>query len=513
MSNAKAKLIKNKVKQESRNETEEKWVSSTPGIEKRDRGKKFNIFNIIGMLSVVVSLVILAKFEYKIFKLNVLPFKYFALISLAISIVWLVLSFISIKQRSRIIKTLGVICLIVISGVSIIATPYLQNTEKFLQGTQVKKDFLSYSVLTLKDSNFDRIDDLKEKSISYLKDDYNDVLKANLKIEFKERVEEDFSLMTESFLEGKVDAIVLESGHLALAKDEIEDFEDKIKIIYEFNVEISNKIKPSDKDVKVSEESFILYISGIDQYGKVKSVRGRSDVNQLVVVNPNSKKVLIVNTPRDYYVQLHGTTGLKDKLTHAGVYGIEKSVTTLEDLYDTKINYYLRVNFNTLIKVVDVIGGIDVISDKAFTPHTDRSVRVVKGLNHFNGKAALAYARERYAYASGDRHRGENQQQVITAIIDKLTSSEVLMNKYNDILETLDGTFQTSMPVDKITSLIRFQLDKMPKWEINSIAVDGYNSSNYTYSMGSNRKLYVMEPNLDSVNKAKEKIKGVLDEN
>ncbi len=481
--------------------------------EKDSKERSISFLYLISILLFVTCVLFLSLFVYKVYILNVLPLKYFALLVVILGVLLLFLGYIVIGKKNVIMRILMLSIMLGLSFGSVIVSPYLKSTQRFLQGTQVKKDFLSYSVLVLKTSNYAKIDDLNGKNIGYLKDNYNDKIKSNLNINYNEVIEEDFSSILDKFLNDEIVALVLENGRLNLANDTIEDFEEKTKVLYEFDVELKNSVKPVEDDIKVSENPFGVYISGIDQYGKVKSVRGRSDVNQIMVINPNTSKVLIVNTPRDYYVQLHGTTGLKDKLTHAGIYGIDRSVTTLEDLYGIDINYYLRVNFNTLIRVVDVIGGIEINSDKAFTAHTDKSVKVVKGLNHFNGKQALAYSRERYAYASGDRHRGENQQQVISAIIDKLTSSEVLMKKYNEILETLDGTFQTNMPVDKITSLIRFQLDKLPKWKVESMAVDGYNSMNYTYSMGSNRRLYVMEPNMDTVNAASSRMKEVLNEN
>lgn len=170
------------------------------------------------------------------------------------------------------------------------------------------------------------------------------------------------------------------------------------------------------------------------------------------------------------------------------------------------------VNFNILVKVVDVIGGVDIYSDKAFIPWTNRKLSINSGINHMNGEMALAYARERKTYATGDNHRGSNQQDVITAIINKLTTSNVLISKYNSILNTLDGSFQTDISTSSITSFIKYQLDKMPSWNVESTAVTGYNSYNYIYSMGYNYKLYVMEPDYNSVEKVKEKINEVLNE-
>ena len=162
-----------------------------------------------------------------------------------------------------------------------------------------------------------------------------------------------------------------------------------------------------------------------------------------------------------------------------------------------------------MIKIIDVIGGIDINSDKAFKPRND-SRYINKGWNHFDGKLALAYARERYAYTTGDHHRGANQQQVITAIIEKFTSSSVLISKYNTLLDSLNGSFQTDMSMEEITSFIKYQIDKMPSWKVESIAVTGTGDMQPTYSMGSKLKLYVMNPDMKSVKMAQEKIKEVL---
>ena len=220
-----------------------------------------------------------------------------------------------------------------------------------------------------------------------------------------------------------------------------------------------------------------MYLSGVDQYGQSGTVVGRSDVNQLIVVNPKAHRILLVNTPRDYYVQLAGTTGLKDKLTHAGIYGIETSVKTMEELYGIKINYYVRVNFDSLIKV--------------------------------NGKQALAYARERYSYETGDRHRGENQQQVISAIIEKVTGSSTLLANYNSIIKSLQGSIQTDMPSDMIINLFRSELSNDVDWEIKTISVDGTGGMEPTYSMGS-QALYVMIPNDVTVQQAKDEISKTM---
>lgn len=418
-----------------------------------------------------------------------------------------------VMSSKKLMKIASISLIVIFSIIFTYATYYLENTYNFLSSIQSKYDTLIYSVVVLKDSSYLKVNDLNNKNIGYLNDEHKIDINKTLskKINYNEKEFVEFVVLSDKLLTKEIDAIVLEESYLSLAKEEISNFEEKTKIIYKFELKVKAH-QEEEKEVEISAEPFILYISGIDKFGNVNSVRGRSDVNQIAVVNPKTNHILLVNTPRDYYVQLAGTTGLKDKLTHAGIYGVDKSIATLENLYNIDINYYFRVNFNTLIKVVDVIGGIDIESDSSFRCYTNSTVYVNKGLNHFNGKEALAYARERYAYTTGDRHRGENQQQVITAIINKVSKSEVLISKYNSILNTLDGSFQTDMDLSIITWFIRYQLDKMPTWNVESIGVTGYGSYNYTYSMGRGKALYVMEPDYNSIDNAKYRINEVLNE-
>ncbi len=468
-----------------------------------------NITNIIIILLFLLSFTILI---YSIFKLNILPTKYLIIGFSVLILVTIILLFGIFSKKHKVFRTLSFIIVLLLTVFSCFAINYLNNTYNFINSTQSKYDTLNYSVIVLKDSNDTSIHDLSNKTISYLNDNYyKDIIDIlNSKIHYTEKLIDDFTKIENLLKEKEIDAVVIEDSYLTLINEESSEFRENTKIIDTFQIKV--KTHKESSDTSILENPFILYISGIDQYGNVNTVRGRSDVNQLVVVNPKTNHILLVNTPRDYYVRLAGTIGLKDKLTHAGIYGINKSIDTLEDLYDININHYLRVNFNTLVKVVDVIGGIDVYSDKTFNSFHIKGWTVSKGLNHFNGKEALAYSRERYAYIDGDHHRGRNQQDVITAIINKITTSKVLISKYNSILNVLDGSFQTDISTSGITSFIKYQLDKMPSWKVESIAVSGYNSYNYTYSMGYNYKLYVMEPDYDSIETAKEKIKEVLNE-
>lgn len=469
------------------------------------------VSNIISIILTLVYLFTLVVLSYYVYKLNIIPNKYL-IVAYSLIIISSILLITCLFKFRLVIKIITGILLIILTLVFMFITYYLNNTYHFLSKTQVGYDTLSYSVVVKKNSDYVKIKDLKNRNIAYINNADSSSIKKELKkeIKYNEILDYEFSDFTKMLLSEGIDAIVLEESYINLAKEEIEGFSDNTRIIYTFTVKV--KAHKEEKKIDVTFDPFIIYISGIDQYGNVNSVRGRSDVNQLLIVNPKTHKILIVNTPRDYYVQLTGTTGLRDKLTHAGIYGIEKSINTIEDLYDIEINHYIRINFDTLIKLVDVLDGLDIYSEKAFKPWTNKKIYVNQGWNHFNGEEALAYARERKTYVDGDHHRGRNQQQIIEAIISKLTDTNTFLSKYNSILKALDGSFQTDMDTSLITSFIKYQLDKMPSWQIESVSVNGYSSWNYTYSMGYNYYLWVMEPDWNSVNDIKNKILEVLNE-
>jgi len=252
------------------------------------------------------------------------------------------------------------------------------------------------------------------------------------------------------------------------------------------------------------KKPYVIYISGIDTYGDIATT-SRSDVNILAVVNPANKKVLLVTTPRDYYVQLHGTTGAKDKLTHAGIYGVEKSKQTLEDLYGTQVDYTVRINFDSLLKLIDTVGGITVTSDQNFSAG---GYTFVQGPNKLNAKQALVFARERHSFAEGDRQRGKNQERVIEALITKLSQPQMAL-KLPAILQATNGSFQTNASRDEINAIIKQQIASAGSWSSESISVDGTGSSAPTYSMGS-QLLYVMIPDYATVEAAKVKMNSYL---
>lgn len=255
---------------------------------------------------------------------------------------------------------------------------------------------------------------------------------------------------------------------------------------------------PKAKQVDVVKP-FIVYISGIDSTENPGS-KARSDVNILAVVNPEKNQILLVNTPRDYYVTLAGI-GARDKLTHAGLYGVEESMKTLSILYGVKVEYYLRINFTSLVDTVDALGGIEVASDYDFSAD---GFNFNTGTNHVDGKSALAFSRERHSFEGGDRVRGQNQQRVIEGIIKKSTSPEILAN-YHSALKSLEGGLLTNVDSHSIEQLVNTQLSKGKSWQVTSISVTGTDSQNITYSAGS-QLLYVMEPDMASVQIARTEI-------
>lgn len=313
--------------------------------------------------------------------------------------------------------------------------------------------------------------------------------------------------MVDALYNQTIKAMVLNKANISVIEEGegYEDFESKIKIIY--SNDIVNYIKVVDKSQENNLDKFVVYISGIDTFGDV-SVRSRSDVNILAVVDTKTKHIQLINTPRDYYVTHPKSNGVKDKLTHAGLYGVDNSIGALESLYDVKVNYYVRMNFSGFEQIIDAMGGIDVYSDKDFTVEPVKHYTV--GENHLSGIEALAFARERHAFAAGDIQRGENQMKVVTAMINKLSSKEVLYN-YSKILDGVAGAFQTDMSSEDIYSLVKNQLVNNTSYTIDSYTVTGEGKSCTTYSMPRTRA-YVMEPNVDDVNHAKELINGVLNE-
>ena len=262
---------------------------------------------------------------------------------------------------------------------------------------------------------------------------------------------------------------------------------------------------------KITKEPFVVYLSGVDNRGELTE-KARSDVNILAVVNPETKQAALINTPRDYYVDLAGTDS-KDKLTHAGLYGVETSMATLGNLYGVNVDHYIRINFAGFISIIDAIGGVDVYSDQAFTsvgsPGYYDPTTFAEGWNHLDGKSALAFARERHAFKTGDIQRGINQMKVIDAMVEKLKSPALLMS-FSKLMEAASDCFVTSLSQEQISALVRMQLSDLSSWNIQSYSVTGTGAKSTKCYSAKGQSLYVMKPDENSVNEAKALIAAVL---
>lgn len=277
----------------------------------------------------------------------------------------------------------------------------------------------------------------------------------------------------------------------------------------------TNFASESTQTTDVTTEPFLIYLQGIDTRSGTMPDKSLADVNIIAAVDPAEHKLLLVAIPRDAYIHLHNTsnTALSDKLTHAGsLGGLDLSKATIEDLLGIEIPYYLRVNFNFVEGLVNAIGGITLYSDQStpFTCWTNKNCTFQPGDNFVQGDCALAFARERKTYESGDRHRGENQEQVISRILAKTASSNTLLSNYSNILSALDGTFQTNFTSSDVTALIRQQLNTLSGWQVETFNIDGTGDNAVTYSYPS-QPLYVLHLSPDSLQAAKDKLQHILD--
>ena len=330
---------------------------------------------------------------------------------------------------------------------------------------------------------------------------------------------DDMTALADGLYTQEVGAIIINEAYASVLEDTdgYDDFSSKVRTLS--TVKHETETKPVESTISADDivsKPFVLYLSGCDQSGDI-STRGRSDVNILAVINPETKQILLLSTPRDYYVELSiNKGGMKDKLAHAGIWGIDVSMDTLGNFYGLDVGMYFKVNFTGFKAVIDALGGVEVDSDVAFTAGTNassqstgRTYTFKKGINKLDGDAALAFSRERHAFSDGDRQRGRNQMKVIAGVVKKLQSSAMLTN-YAAIMNSVSESFETNMTTEQIQALVKMQLSDMASWNIVSHSVTGSDSSAKTYS-SPRLNHYVMIPNDDSVAEAKDLIQKVMD--
>ncbi len=472
------------------------------GRRKKKKTIKFN--NYLAFVLVIISLLTLGL----VYLIDVLPLNYFSVFCLVviffnIMLIWL------LKVNGKVRNVLGILGSIVLIIIETLGISYEFKTLDFLKQfgfNNYKTE--NYYVVVLKNSSYQNIKDLEKQKIGHLanRDSINKALtKIKKEINFTDQIFTSTEEELASLINHDIAAFLIEEAELNILKEENVEKANLITTIYSSSVEVA--IQNVMKEVDVTKDAFNVYISGIDTYGKITQV-SRSDVNIIASVNPKTKQIILTSIPRDYYVTL-ANYNAKDKLTHAGIYGIETSIATLEQLLDIKINYYIKVNFTSLIKIVDALDGITVNSKYSFT--SKDGYTYTKGLNNLNGQEALSFVRERKAFKEGDRMRGVNQQAVLTAIINKALEPNIIIN-YNDLLDAVSGAFITNINEESITKMIKKELKEPSKWQITSINLNGTDSYDYTYSY-QKTKLYVMEPDLESVENASDQIKKLLKEN
>ena len=446
---------------------------------------------------------------FLIFRHNILAFRYLNVMTAAVVILVALASLLLIIYRKAEKFTIFFLTLaILMSSVSFFALQQFVGFTSHINSTSNYSEY-SMSVVVLKDSDVHNVTQLD--SVTGPTDTDNDNIQkliADIKTSQSKEltVEQSTSYLAayNSLVSGEAKAIVLNSVFENIIESEYPDYASKIRKIYTKNI---------TKEVaapKVSKnKSFNVYVSGIDTYGPISSV-SRSDVNILMTVNQDSKKILLTTTPRDSYVPIaDGGNNQKDKLTHAGIYGVDSSIHTLENLYGVDINYYVRLNFTSFLKLIDLLGGVDVYNDQEFTSRHGKFHFPV-GNVHLDSEQALGFVRERYSLADGDRDRGRNQQKVIVAIIQKLTSTEALKN-YSDIIQGLQDSLQTNMPIETMIDLINTQLESGDSYKVNSQDLKGTGRMGLPSYAMPDSNLYMMEIDDSSLATAKSAIQDVME--
>lgn len=450
--------------------------------------------------------------SYTMYAHNILAFRHVNVIYTAVLVVvFLVCLLLTLFKKGKHLVTVLLVLFSIVVGVSLFAFKSLVDVADNINKTA------SYSEIEMKvvvpaNSSISDVSELTNVQAPTSADESNiNALIANIKsekgVELTVDPVDSYQSAYENLINGSSQAMVLNSAYSSLLELSYNDYESNLKTIYTYKIKkaIEDTAKTTDKNV------FNIYISGIDTSGAVSTV-SRSDVNLILTVNMNTHKILMTTTPRDSYVRIpDGGADQYDKLTHAGIYGIETSVKTLENLYDIPINYYARLNFTSFVKLINALGGVTVYNDQAFTSLHGNYNFGVGNINLTSGEEALGFVRERYSLEHGDYDRGNNQLKVIQAVVEKLTSFQSVSN-YSDVISTLQDSIQTNMPLNTMMSLVNEQLDSGKTFIFSSQEVTGTGSTGQltSYAMP-NASLYMIQLDDASVAKASQAIKNVME--
>ncbi len=482
---------------------------------------------IFAILLIILEIAAVAAAGMQIVWLNMIPTRYLliaagaVLLLVIITIIFLLIKGNSVALR-RVRQIIGSILSVIIIASSIsgavfvgkinhtVSSITMETTTSNVVGVYVMKSNAAQSIVDIKDYKFAITPQFDYENTTLALGDINKVLSTSVATIAYDNVTD----MVDALFKEEVDAIILNEAysHILAEQEKYFMFADDTRIVYEYKVleERPQKedTKKDNKEKSLAEEPFIAYVSGSDTLTSTLQT-SRSDVNILAVVNPTTKQILLLNTPRDTYVGTTKSKNLeKDKLTHCGLYGIDCSISTLEKFYDIEVDCYAQINFTGFKTLIDDIGGVTVYCEKAFT--SADGFKYKKGENTLNGEYALSFVRERDAFGDGDHQRGRDQMKVIIAILEKARNSTALLENYSDILDDLSGMFVTDMSSSDMSALVKMQLDDMAEWNIKTYGLIGEGKSKTTYSVP-NQKAYVMIPDEDSIDFARELIQMVYD--
>lgn len=474
------------------------------------------IYRIFAALLSIVLLVLSGFAAYQIVTLNVLPSKLLLPVILMIVILNTILILLmNFATHAIWTKVISVILVILVGCTMGFGNVYLYETYSTLTSvTGAEKGSIKNTISVITKTDHDEeIQSLKSEKIGVLRNiDSVGTKKCQTKLEkysFSYKKYDNLQALVKALYEDEVQAIVMNEIYRANVEEmeEYSGFSNETKSIYQTVYYTNNKNDALVVD-DITKNPFTIFVSGNDTYGDIDEL-SRSDVDMIVTVNPTTSTVLMVNIPRDYYVQ---TSYGNDKLTHTGMYGIEETKQTVENLLGIDINYTFRVNFSSAEDIVDALDGVDIEVPEGMAVerlNADWALEGVhEGWNHLNGARALAYARERHAYVDGDIQRAKNQQQVLEAIIKKAASSKILTN-YTKLLKSFKNAFDTNMSTNEITALLQYELQAMPNWKFQNYVLRGTNSSAVCASMA--QELSVVMPEDYCVSIARQKIEAVLD--
>ena len=477
--------------------------SRTNRKQKRTGNRSWGMVNVgLTILYAILALVLL----FTMFNYNFLSFRFLnIIITIGLLVVLAISIFLQKTKKSPLVTTVVLVIFSLVSLVGIFGFKQMIDITNRMNQTAAFSE-VEMSIVVPKESDIKDVSQLTSVQAPTKVDKNNiEILMSALK---KDKKVDDVASYQEAYdnlKSGKSKAMVLSGSYASLLESVDSNYASNLKTIYTYKIKKKNSNSANQVDSRV----FNIYISGIDTYGPISTV-SRSDVNIIMTVNMNTHKILLTTTPRDAYVKIPGGGADQyDKLTHAGIYGVETSEQTLEDLYGTKIDYYARINFTSFLKLIDQLGGVTVHNDQAFT---QGKFDFPVGDIQMNSEQALGFVRERYNLDGGDNDRGKNQEKVISAIVNKLASLKSVSN-FTSIVNNLQDSVQTNMSLNTINALANTQLESGSKFTVTSQAVTGTGSTGQliSYAMP-NSSLYMMKLDDSSVASASQAIKKLMEE-